>query len=382
MVSSELNPCEETCVETGISDNIDYEENVEEMLVQIFIKSPLLIEGEPQVPCLFFFGDSLFDNGNNNDIATLARVDFSPYGIDYPGYPTGRFCNGRIIPDFIAEYLGFEEYTPPYATATDADYLTGVNYASGGGGILNYTNLILGQRYDMEKQIELHAHTVSQVERILGSATQATELLNKCMYVSNIGNNDFLNYVLDPILYPGRILYTPDQFAEVVVQTYSQQLEKLYSYGARKIAVFGTAPLGCIPQVLHRYPTDGKFCVEWINNDAELFNTRLISLTDQLNSNLPDAQFVFINYTAISYTDIIDLALTGFRVLNIPCCLTESTGGLCFRDSTPCPDRTKFFFWDNYHPTEISNMAAATRMYNASSPHDTYPMDLQQLAMK
>lgn len=39
-----------------------------------------------------------------------------------------------------AEYLGFEEYTPPFATATDADYLTGLNYASGAGGILNYTN--------------------------------------------------------------------------------------------------------------------------------------------------------------------------------------------------------------------------------------------------
>ncbi|XP_075482374.1 GDSL esterase/lipase At1g29670-like [Primulina tabacum] len=352
------------------------------LLFIFFIKSSFLIEGKPQVPCLFIFGDSLFDNGNNNDIATVAKVDFSPYGIDYPGSPTGRFCNGRIIPDFIAEYLGFEEYTPPFASATDSDYLTGVNYASGGGGILNYTNYFVGHQYDLEMQIEHHAYTVSQVERILGSATQAEELLNKCIYASNIGNNDILNYVLNPILSPARRLYTPDQLAEVLVQAYSQQLEKLYSYGARKIAVFGTAPLGCIPQVLHRYPTDGKICVEWINNDAELFNIRLISLIDQLNTNLPDAQFIFINYNAISYADIIESVVSGFVVGNIPCCVTASTNGLCFRDSIPCPDRTKFFFWDNYHPTEILNMAAAKRLYNASSPLYTYPMDLQQLALK
>ncbi|XP_075482372.1 GDSL esterase/lipase At1g29670-like isoform X1 [Primulina tabacum] len=352
------------------------------LLFIFFIKSLFLIEGKPQVPCLFFFGDSLFDNGNNNNLVTLAKVDYPPYGIDYPEGPTGRFCNGRNIPDFIAEYLDFEESVPPFANATEADYLTGVNYASGGGGILDYTNYFLGQRYDLKMQIEHHAYTVSQVERILGNAHKSKELLNKCMYISNIGNNDFLDYFLEPILSPATKLYTLDQYAGVLVQAYSKQLKILYSYGARKIAVFGTAPLGCIPQVLHKYQTDGKPCVEWINKDTQLFNTRLLSLVDQLNTNMPDAQFIFINYTAISYTDIIKFALSGFKVINIACCDSKSTTGLCYRDSTPCPDRAKFSFWDNYHPTEILNMAAAKRMYNASSPLDTYPMDLQQLALK
>lgn len=75
------------------------------LLFIFLIRSSFLIEGKPQVPCLFIFGDSLFDNGNNNDIVTLAKVDFSPYGIDYPGSPTGRFCNGRIIPDFIGKLI-------------------------------------------------------------------------------------------------------------------------------------------------------------------------------------------------------------------------------------------------------------------------------------
>lgn len=53
----------------------------------------------------FVFGDSLVDNGNNNYLATTARADAPPYGIDYPtGRPTGRFSNGYNIPDFISYF--------------------------------------------------------------------------------------------------------------------------------------------------------------------------------------------------------------------------------------------------------------------------------------
>lgn len=51
----------------------------------------------------FVFGDSLVDSGNNNYLATTARADSPPYGIDYPtGRPTGRFSNGLNIPDLIS----------------------------------------------------------------------------------------------------------------------------------------------------------------------------------------------------------------------------------------------------------------------------------------
>lgn len=51
----------------------------------------------------FVFGDSLVDNGNNNYLATSARADSPPYGVDYPTHrPTGRFSNGLNIPDIIS----------------------------------------------------------------------------------------------------------------------------------------------------------------------------------------------------------------------------------------------------------------------------------------
>ncbi|CAI0542695.1 unnamed protein product [Linum tenue] len=54
------------------------------------------------VPAVFIFGDSLVDTGNNNYIVSVAKSDFPPYGRDFPGgTATGRFGNGRILPDFI-----------------------------------------------------------------------------------------------------------------------------------------------------------------------------------------------------------------------------------------------------------------------------------------
>lgn len=60
-----------------------------------------LVDGAPQVPCYFIFGDSLSDSGNNNWLLTLAKVNYRPYGIDFSLGPTGRFCNGRNLVDII-----------------------------------------------------------------------------------------------------------------------------------------------------------------------------------------------------------------------------------------------------------------------------------------
>lgn len=63
------------------------------------------VVGEPQVPCYFIFGDSLVDNGNNNNLLTLAKSNFSPYGIDFHSGPTGRFTNGRTVVDLTGVSL-------------------------------------------------------------------------------------------------------------------------------------------------------------------------------------------------------------------------------------------------------------------------------------
>lgn len=57
------------------------------------------------VPAMFIFGDSLIDNGNNNDLPSFAKANYFPYGIDFNGGPTGRFSNGYTMVDTIGTSL-------------------------------------------------------------------------------------------------------------------------------------------------------------------------------------------------------------------------------------------------------------------------------------
>ena len=60
-------------------------------------------DARPRPRAFFVFGDSLVDSGNNNYLATTARADAPPYGIDHPTHrPSGRFSNGFNIPDLIS----------------------------------------------------------------------------------------------------------------------------------------------------------------------------------------------------------------------------------------------------------------------------------------
>lgn len=55
-------------------------------------------------PAVFAFGDSIFDTGNNNNLATASKCNFPPYGRDfYGGAATGRFGNGKVLSDVISK---------------------------------------------------------------------------------------------------------------------------------------------------------------------------------------------------------------------------------------------------------------------------------------
>jgi hypothetical protein len=53
---------------------------------------------------MIIFGDSTVDVGNNNFLRTVIKADFAPYGRNFDTKrPTGRFSDGRVVPDFIGK---------------------------------------------------------------------------------------------------------------------------------------------------------------------------------------------------------------------------------------------------------------------------------------
>ncbi|KAL2494870.1 GDSL esterase/lipase [Forsythia ovata] len=327
-------------------------------------------------------GDSLFDNGNNNLLVTAAKANYPPYGIDYPHGPTGRFSNGRNIADFLGEFLGFDKPISPFVTAKGSKILKGVNYASGGAGILDDSGSRQGDRFSLNRQLQNHRTTILRLALLLGSMDQVKEHLRKCLYTINIGNNDYLNNYYLPQFYSTSRLYTQQQFADLLIRKYSQQLRTLYNYEARKIAIFGIGLIGCVPSVLAMYPpANGSTCVDSINGAVQLFNNMLKTLVDDLNNELPNAKFIYINITSISSGDPSAL---GIKVANASCCIVSTTiaKGQCAPGKVPCSNRSEYIFYDDIHPVEIFNELTAARAYNATSPTDSYPIDIRRLLME
>lgn len=108
------------------------------VIIVIFYQQYKICMSEKQT-ALFIFGDSLFDVGNNNFIKTIPflQANYAPYGHTFARNATGRFSDGRVIPDFIAQYADLP-LLPPYmdVTSNHVDYVHGVNFASAGAGAL------------------------------------------------------------------------------------------------------------------------------------------------------------------------------------------------------------------------------------------------------
>ncbi|KAL7160350.1 hypothetical protein ABFS83_01G089000 [Erythranthe nasuta] len=330
------------------------------VVIFVILQIQALISAHHQVPCFFVFGDSLVDNGNNNRLVTEAKVDYLPYGVDFPQGPTGRFTNGRNTADILAQLLGFNSSVPPFATALGNDIIKGVNYASGSSGIRSETGEQLGDRISLDRQLQNHETTFSSISRLLGNDTSAKIHLSKCVYYFVVGSNDYINNYNMPEYYTTSTKYNPQEYSTILVQQYSQQLNSLYNnFGARKVVVSGVGPLGCTPAEIAK-GTNGTACADSVNDAVTLFNDKLKLMVNGLNQNLTAAEFVYNGAMDLRPKDLIAL---GIRTVGKPCCKVSSKTGQCIKGEKPCLVRALHAFFDNFHPTEVVNNAVAAATY-------------------
>ncbi|PHU12588.1 GDSL esterase/lipase [Capsicum chinense] len=346
------------------------------------IKLYFLRKQEPQVPCFYIFGDSLVDNGNNNGILTLARANYMPYGVDFPQGTTGRFTNGRTYVDILAQLLGFPNYIPPYARVRGRALLRGANYASGAAGIRDETGNNLGDHMPLNQQVENFGRTVEVLRRLFrGNNYTLNAYLSKCIFYSGLGSNDYLNNYFMTDFYSTHSQYTPQAYANALLQDYCKQLSELYNLGARKVIVTAVGQIGCIPYQLARYDGNSSRCNEEINDTILLFNLGLKKLVIRFNKVLQGAKFVFLDSFESSKDLVVNAKTYGFEVVDKGCCGVGRNNGqiTCLPLQQPCEDRSKYIFWDAFHPTEVANILLAKKSYYSKSKAFAYPINIQQL---
>ncbi|XP_062145754.1 GDSL esterase/lipase At5g41890 [Alnus glutinosa] len=348
------------------------------------------------LPCLsftsFVFGDSLVDAGNNDYLFTLSKADSPPYGIDFKpsgGQPTGRFTNGRTIPDIVGQALGALSFPPPYlAPNTQADAIRrGINYASGASGILDETGLLFIGRIPLREQVNYFEQSRSYMVSVMGE-TRTKELLKNAIFSLTTGSNDILNYFQPSIPFLGGIKVSPSSFQDCMVSNFTSQLKRLHELGARKFVVVGVGPLGCIPFVraTNLLLASGKCSVK-VNGLIKGYNKKLNTTLDRLNQQLgPEAIFVYANSYDVFQRIMLNYRQYGFEKADKPCCGGYSPPFVCIEDrnankssrSALCEDRSKYVFWDAYHPTEAANIIIAKVLLDGDESI-SFPMNIREL---
>ncbi|KAH6832699.1 GDSL-like Lipase/Acylhydrolase superfamily protein [Perilla frutescens var. hirtella] len=344
----------------------------------ILLLKGLIVQVESKA--FFVFGDSLVDNGNNNYLATTARADSPPYGIDYPSHrPTGRFSNGLNIPDIISERMGWEA-TLPYLSpeVRGRNLLVGANFASAGVGVLNDTGYQFANIIRIYQQLDYFEEYQQRLRGQIGKE-QAHKRVKESLVLITLGGNDFVNnYYLVP--YSARSQEYPLQrYVPFVISEYKKVLQRIYKLGPRRVLVTGTGPLGCVPAELAQHSRRGE-CAKELQQAASLFNPQLVQMLRQLNHEYGKDVFIAANTNQMHMDFISNPRHFGFKTSKEACCGQGPYNGLglCTPLSNLCSDRNSYVFWDPFHPTEKANRLIVQQILTGSKAY-VYPMNLSTI---
>ncbi|XP_022776178.1 GDSL esterase/lipase At5g14450-like [Durio zibethinus] len=329
-------------------------------------------------PAIFNFGDSNSDTGGKS--AAFHQIPW-PNGITFFQKPTGRYCNGKLIIDFIAEKLGLP-YLSAYLDSIDANFRHGANFATGGSTIQPLDVRTFKQGFSpisLEIQLSQFERFKEQANELykegvnsnIKSKLPKPEDFSQALYTFDIGQND-----LDAAFKS----MTVKQVAELVpgtINQLAQAVKRLHQQGARTFWIHNTGPIGCLPfQVLDFPPqtenVDQNGCIRSHNEVAQEFNRQLRERVIHLRMQLPDAVLTYVDIYSARYSLISEAKKHGFGNPLTYCC-GHYPDILCWRKTivngteilgTSCSNPSAYISWDGIHYSHAANLWIANKVLN------------------
>ncbi|CAH9137888.1 unnamed protein product [Cuscuta epithymum] len=324
-----------------------------------------------QFRAIISFGDSLADTGNLVRLLAPAGgiipSNIPPYGETYFHHPTGRFSDGRLIIDFIAQSMGLP-LLPPYVAVENrhrSGHFNGsVNFAVAGCTALDVSyfskrgfnnpisNVSLGTQLKWFKQMlpSLCTTPISCKDR----------MQNALIVMGEIGGNDYnVPFMQD---HPTKevMAYVPD-----VINVISSAINELVELGAQTLIVPGNLPIGCSAAYLTHFSTtnnkdyDAKTgCLNWLNDFSRYHNQLLQDELGRLRQLHPNANIIYADYYNAAMRIYRAPSKFGFKSTTSACCGGEGPyhynfSVRCGREgSTVCGDPSTYVSWDGIHLTE------------------------------
>ncbi|CBI16796.3 hypothetical protein VitviT2T_000616 [Vitis vinifera] len=339
-----------------------------------FSVEPSKVSATCEFPAVFNFGDSNSDTGGLS--AAFGQAG-PPAGETYFHAPAGRYSDGRLIIDFIAESVGLP-YLSAFLDALGSNFTHGANFATAGSTI-RPPNATLSQSgfspISLNVQwYEFHDfHRRSQIIRnrggVFSQLMPKEESFSRALYTFDIGQNDltygyFSNMSTDQVR-----AYVPD-----VLDQFRTVIKDIYDQGGRSFWIHNTGPVGCLPYVMDRVPitagqVDKYGCADPFNEVAKYFNLKLKEMVQKLRQELPEAAITYVDVYSVKYTLITKAKKFGFVQPLRACCghggkynynIHVGCGGKVKVDGKEvvvgsCKDPSVKINWDGVHFTEAAN---------------------------
>ena len=334
--------------------------------------SPIFGTKKCDFPAIFNFGASNADTGG---LAAAFGTPKPPYGETYFHRSTGRYSDGRIILDFIANSFGFP-YLSPYLNSLGSNFTHGANFASFGSTIRIPTSIIpqgrfspfsLGIQYIQFRDFIPKVKEINDKGGVFATLVPKKKYFSKGLYTFDIGQNDLTAGFLSNATVQQVNASVPD-----MIDTFIMNIKNIYNLGARSFWVHNTGPIGCLPLILSTFPTaikDDCGCAKDYNDVSQFFNLKLKQGLAQLREAFPSASFTYVDTYSPKYSLFCNPKKYGFELPHVSCCgyggpYNHNNLALCGETVNlngtkitvgSCKDPSTRVIWDGVHYTEAAN---------------------------
>ncbi|XP_006651409.1 sinapine esterase-like [Oryza brachyantha] len=326
---------------------------------------------------LFSFGDSITDAGNLVSFVPSSPAASPPYGETFFGRPTGRFCDGRLIVDFLAEALRLPYLTPFLRGKTAEDFRQGANFAVAGATALSQDffkemglDLTIIPPFSLDVQLDWFKGLL----QTLGSTDkERKEIMSKSLFLmGEVGGNDYNH----PFFQNRSFTTEIKPLVPKVIAKIENAIKVLIDLGAKTIVVPGNFPIGCVPRYLTMFQnkTNPKYydafgCINWLNDFSKEHNRALKHMLEQIPRD-PTVTVVYGDYYDTTLEITHRPTIHGFKkeTVLVACCgdggpyNSNSLFGCGGPSSNLCSGPSAHISWDGLHLTEAAYNFVAHHM--------------------
>ncbi|KAK0573009.1 hypothetical protein LWI29_001818 [Acer saccharum] len=290
-------------------------------------------------PAIFNFDDSNSDTGGKS--AAFYRLP-SPNGDTFFHKPSGRYSDGLVVLDFLAEKLGLP-FLSVYLNSMGTNFRHGANFANGWSTIQPLDARIFeGGFSPIYLDIQL-----LQFEQFK-ARTEELYIEGASSYIRNF-----------------------------------QAVETLSQHGARAFWIHNMGPIGWLPYtIVYNPPKPGNMdkngCIMSHNEVAQEFNRQLKDrVVSQLRLRLTDAVFTYVDIYSVKFTLISEAKKHGFTDRLGYCCghYGEDYRLQCGKKGivngsevfgAKCSNPSNYISWDGIHYSHAANQWVANKIIEGS----------------